>query len=234
VEGFVYDGIYSSHRGRRFGNSSADQPGERFVAFIQNHDQIANTFQGSRLSEIVSLEQYKVAVALLFCSPYLPLLFMGEEFADRAPFLYFTSHTDPELAHAVSEGRRREFADFAIAGVFHDPQSPKTFEESKITWPLLQQSPHANVLRLYRDLISLRKRTPCLSNGRKDLLRVDVDEAGRWLKMERSDPGGSRALLTCNFSENPIETVPPAGWHLALQTSSVPGPRADLYLSNIS
>ncbi len=234
IEGFVYDGIYSSHRGRRFGNSSRDQPGERFVAFIQNHDQVANTFQGSRLSEIVSIEQYKIAVALLFFSPYLPLLFMGEEFADRSPFLYFTSHGDPELAHAVSEGRRKEFADFATAGEFHDPQSAKTFEDSKIAWSLIQQSPHADVLRLYRDLIALRKRTPCLSNCRKDLLRVDFSENGRWLKLERSDPGGSRALLVCNFSEPSPETVPPADWHLALQTSSVPGPRADLYLTKTS
>jgi maltooligosyltrehalose trehalohydrolase len=234
VDGFVYDGIYSAHRGRRFGSSSARQPGKRFVAFIQNHDQIANTFQGARLPAILSLEHYKVAVALLLCSPYLPLLFMGDEFADCAPFLYFTSHTDPELARAVSDGRRREFADFALAGVFHDPQSTKTFEESKITWSLIEQPPHSDVLRLYRDLISLRKRIPCLSNGRKDLLRVDIDEAGRWLKMERSDPSGSRALLICNFFENPVETGPPAGWRLALETSSAPGPRATLYLSNTS
>jgi len=224
VEGFVYDGIYSSHRGRRFGSSSADQPGERFVAFIQNHDQVANTFQGSRLSELVSLEQYKVAVALLFCSPYLPLLFMGEEFASRSPFLYFTSHSDRELARAVSEGRRTEFADFAVGGEFNDPQSHETFEKSKIDWS------RARILELYRDLISLRKRTPCLSNGRKDLLRVDIDEQARWLKLERSDPGGGSALLICNFSRSGLEIDPPDGWRLALQTSSVPGPRAELYL----
>ncbi|HEY6392698.1 MAG TPA: malto-oligosyltrehalose trehalohydrolase [Bryobacteraceae bacterium] len=227
VEGFVYDGVYSSHRRRRFGSSSADQSGERFVVFIQNHDQVANTFQGSRLSELVSIEQYKVAVALLLCSPYLPLLFMGEEFADRSPFLYFTSHGDPELARAVSEGRRKEFADFATGPEFHDPQSLETFEKSKIDW---SQSSSKDVLRLYRDLISLRKRTPCLSNGRKDLLRVDVNEEAGWLKLERSDPGGGSALLICNFSGIGLAIGPPDGWRLALQTSPVPSPRAELYL----
>jgi maltooligosyltrehalose trehalohydrolase len=228
VEGFVYDGVYSSHRGRRFGSSSADQPGERFVAFIQNHDQVANTFQGSRLSEIVSIEQYKVAVALLLCSPYLPLLFMGEEFGSHSPFLYFTSHSDPELARAVSEGRRKEFADFATGGEFADPQSPDTFEKSKIDWA---QSSNNDVLRLYRDLIALRKRTPCLSNCRNGLVRVEVNEEARWLKLERSDPGGSSALLICNFSGKSLEIDPPEGWRLALQTSPGPGPRADLYLN---
>jgi maltooligosyltrehalose trehalohydrolase len=201
------------------------------VVFIQNHDQVANTCQGSRLSELVSLEQYKVAVALLLCSPYLPLLFMGEEFADRSPFLYFTSHGDPELARAVSEGRRREFADFATDGEFHDPQSVETFEKSKIAWSLMQQGSHGGVLRLYRDLISLRKRTPCLANCRKDLLGVEVNEEARWLRLERTDPGGGRALLICNFSRELLEFRPPEGWHLALQTSSLTeGPRADLYL----
>jgi maltooligosyltrehalose trehalohydrolase len=231
VEGFVYDGVYSSHRGRRFGSSSVDAPGERFVAFIQNHDQVANTFQGSRLSELVSLEQYKVAVALLLCSPYLPLLFMGEEFACNSPFLYFTSHSDPELARTVSEGRRKEFADFATGGEFHDPQSPETFEKSKINW---SQSSSNDVLSLYQDLISLRKHTPCLSNCRKDLVRVDVNEEARWLKLERSDPGGSSVLLICNFSEESVEMNPPEGWQLALRTSSGSGPRADLYLKPVA
>src|SRR5260370_34702248 len=99
---------------------------------------------------------------------------MDDEFADNSPFLYFTDHSDPDLARAVSEGRRREFADFASGCEFHDPQSSATFEKSKIAWPLVQQESHAGILRLYRDLISLRKRTPCLANCRKDLLQVEV------------------------------------------------------------
>jgi maltooligosyltrehalose trehalohydrolase len=244
TEGFVYDGIYSAYRQRRFGSSSRDQPGQRFVAFIQNHDQIANTAQGFRLSDLVSLEQYQLAVILLLCAPYLPLVFMGEEFAETAPFLYFTSHGDRALAKAVSEGRRKEFADFASAGDFAEPQADETFEKSKLTWTLMEQPPHRSVLRLYRDLIALRKRWPCLGNCRKDLTRVDIDEDAQWLRMERSDPGGSNALLLCNFSRTPAEFSAEGGrsWELAVWTGEPPatltgrpaigGRSAALYLSS--
>ena len=230
TQGFVYDGIYSAYRGRRFGSSSAAEPGHKFVAFIQNHDQVANTCQGQRLTERASFEQHKLAAALLLCSPYLPLLFMGEEFADTAPFLYFTSHTDPALAKAVSEGRRKEHGED-----FPDPQSEEAFEKSKITWPLLDQPQHAAMLRLYRDLIALRRRHKCLSNNRKDLTRVEIGEAARWLKMERSDPSGERALLICNFASTPLQINLP-GWKPALQTSTaeltagIAGQSAALYL----
>jgi maltooligosyltrehalose trehalohydrolase len=203
AEGFVYDGSYSAYRGRRFGSSSKDEQGERFVAFLQNHDQVANTAQGRRLSELVPLEKYKLAVALLLASPYLPLLFMGEEFAETSPFLYFTSHTDPALARAVTEGRRKEFEDFLLAGEvsdeFPDPQSPETFRKSKITWALAGEPRHAAVLRLYRDLIALRKRWPCLANCRKDLVHIDTDDEEQWLTLNRKDPDGSSAFLLCNF-----------------------------------
>jgi maltooligosyltrehalose trehalohydrolase len=206
-EGFVYDGRYSAYRGRHFGTSSLEDPGDKFVAFIQNHDQVANTAMGSRLSDLVSLEQYKLAVVLLLCSPYLPLLFMGDEFADTSPFLYFTSHTDPVLARAVTEGRRMEYLDFELSGEVPDPQSPETFRKSKINWALAGEPRHAAVLRLYRHLIALRKRWPCLANGRKDLTRVDIDEKAQWLILDRRDPDGSRALLLCNFG--PLNTTLP-------------------------
>ena len=198
-EGFVYDGRYSAYRGRHFGSSSKEDSGDRFVAFIQNHDQVANTWQGRRLSELLSIEQCKLAVALLLCSPCLPLLFMGEEFADTSPFLYFTSHTDPVLARAVTDGRRMEHQDFELPGEFPDPQSPETFRKSKINWALAGEPRHAAVLRLYRHLIALRKRWPCLANCRKDLTRVEIDEEAQWLILDRRDPDGSRALLLCNF-----------------------------------
>lgn len=205
VDGFVYDGIYSAYRQRHFGSPSHDEPGERFVVFIQNHDQIANTARGNRLSQIISRDQYQMAVLLLLCSPYLPLLFMGEEFADTAQFLYFTSHGDPVLATAVSEGRQREYADFAIADDFHDPQLREAFERSRITWTLADQPGHREIRRLYSDLIALRKKWPCLGNCRKDLTNVCVDEDARWLRMERGDPSGSGAVALFNFSHQPVE-----------------------------
>jgi maltooligosyltrehalose trehalohydrolase len=233
-EGFVYDGIYSPHRRRRFGSSSKDVPGKKFVVFIQNHDQVANTNQGTRLSQLVSLDQLKMAVALLLCSPYVPLLFMGEEFADTAPFLYFTSHLDPSLAKLVTEGRRKEHSEFGVSDDFFDPQAPATFERSKITWPLLEEASHKAMLNFYCDLITLRKRWPCLSNCRKDLTRVEVDQ--EVLQMERGDPSGSRAVLMCNLGNTSTATTIPAGASLALQTTPAPegilaGHSALLYLS---
>ncbi|HMD49321.1 MAG TPA: malto-oligosyltrehalose trehalohydrolase [Bryobacteraceae bacterium] len=211
AEGFVYDGNYSVYRQRHFGSSSRDEPGERFVAFIQNHDQVANTAQGKRLSQLISPDQYKMAVLVMLCSPCLPLLFMGEEFADTAPFLYFTSHGDASLAMAVSEGRRREFADFAGADEFYDPQSPETFERSKINWALADQPGHRQIGCFYRDLIALRKKWLCLANCRKDLTHVCVDEDAGWLRLERGDPTGCSAVLLCNFGERPVEFPMPRG-----------------------
>jgi len=230
TEGFVYDGGYSAFRQRHFGSSSRDLSGHRFVAFIQNHDQIANTSQGARLSHLLSMEQYKIAVALLLCSPCLPLLFMGEEFAEANPFLYFTSHGDPGLARLVSEGRVKEFAEFTVAGDFVDPQTWEAFERSKITWSLLDEPAHRDVLGLYCDLIALRKRWPCLHNGRKDLTRIEFDDSAQWLRMERSDPSGSRAVLFCNFSDTDRGPELAGEWKLVLSTGRRCG--ASLYVAN--
>ncbi len=234
TEGFVYDGCYSAFRHRHFGSSSRDLPGTRFVTFIQNHDQIANTSQGARLSQLVSMEAYKIAVALLLCSPCLPLLFMGEEFAETNPFLYFTSHGDPSLARLVSEGRWKEFEEFTVAGDFVDPQAEEAFHRSKITWNLLHERRRREVLQLYRDLIALRKRWPCLNNGRKDLTRVDIDDAAGCLRMERADSSGSRAILLCNFGNAPASpNLDGAAWDLAVSTRSTAGAgcSASLYIA---
>jgi maltooligosyltrehalose trehalohydrolase len=229
TDGFVYDGCYSPFRKRHFGSSSRDLAGNRFVTFIQNHDQIANTSQGARLSHLVPIEQYKIAVALLLCSPCLPLLFMGEEFAESNPFLYFTSHGDPALARAVSEGRWKEFEEFTEPGGFVDPQSLAAFERSKLNWGLLHEPSHGEICHLYCELIRLRKRWPCLHNGRKDLTRVEIDEEARWLRMERSDPSGSRAVLFCNFSDlSAPSSFDARDWTLALSTGARCG--ATLYV----
>ena len=228
TEGFVHDGGYSQYRKRHFGSSSRDLPGDRFVAFIQNHDQIANTSQGARLSHLMSLEQYKIAVALLLCSPCLPLLFMGEEFAETNPFLYFTSHGDPGLARAVSEGRWKEFEEFTVAGDFVDPQAPEAFERSRLSWKL-----DSDILNLYCELIGLRKRWPCLHNGRKDLTQFYFDGAARWLRMERGDPSGCCAVLFCNFSNIAAKPALDGAreWRHAISTSPG-GCSASLYLAN--
>jgi maltooligosyltrehalose trehalohydrolase len=237
TDGFVHDGGYSSFRRRHFGSSSRDLPGDRFVAFIQNHDQVANTSQGARLSHLISMEQYKIAVALLMCAPSLPLLFMGEEFAETNPFLYFTSHGDPGLSRSVSEGRWKEFEEFTVAGDFVDPQSGEAFERSKLTWNLVEEPSHRAVLKLYCELIQLRKHWPCLHNGRKNLTRVDFDEKERWLRMERGDPSGCRAVLVCNFSDKDMSSNC-HGSDLKFSTGQpgepdvVPGCSASLYIGH--
>jgi maltooligosyltrehalose trehalohydrolase len=218
-DGFVYDGVYSMYRGRHFGSSSRDLAGEQFVAFIQNHDQVANTAQGHRLSDLVPPELYRMAALLLLCSPCLPLLFMGEEFADTAPFRYFTSHSDPALAEAVSDGRRKEFLDFASADGFADPQAGDTFEQSRISWVLAEVPQHREVREFYQRAIALRKRWPCLANCRKDLTEVCVDEDARWLRLHRRDPSGSSAVLICNFGTGRAElTLDPGEYAMWIGT----------------
>ncbi len=194
------DGKYSHYRRRRFGSSSRQRPGEQFVGFVQNHDQVANTSGGKRLPALVPLPAVKLAAVFTLCSPFLPLLFMGQEYAETAPFLYFTSFEDEGLAKAVREGRKREMSAHFPQDDFPDPQAPRTLEASRLDWSKPAQSLHAQILRLYHDLIALRKRHPCLHKPRKDLTEAQYEEEGQWLVLRRSDPSGSGAIILCNFS----------------------------------
>jgi maltooligosyltrehalose trehalohydrolase len=205
--GFVYDGRRSLYRRRRHGSSSLDRPGEQFIAFTQNHDQIANALSGLRSSKRLSLEEQKLAAAILLFSPYLPLLFMGQEYGETAGFYYFTDHGDRALAEAVREGRRKEAGAFLANGEFVDPQDPTTFERSRLNWNLREQAPHSALLAWYREWIAIRKQCAALRNCRKDLVRTEWDSNRRWLAIERGDPSGSRAVLICNFAEA-AQTVP--------------------------
>jgi len=221
TEGFVFDWKYSHYRRRHYGSSSKDRPGEQFVGFIQNHDQVANTSRGKRLSSLVSSGQQKLAAVLTLSSPFLPLLFMGEEYGETAPFLYFTSFDDPGLAAAVTAGRKKELGSHYSESEFADPQAPGTFEHCKLDWSKTEVSPHAEILRLYRDLISLRRRHLSLANCRKELTEIQFNEQRKWLLMKRSDPSGSGALLVFNFSSE-AQSIPVLdsdhSWRLALWT----------------
>jgi maltooligosyltrehalose trehalohydrolase len=222
ASGFVNDGRKSSYRRKRHGTSSVNRPGEQFVVFIQNHDQIANSYWGQRLSALVSLEQQKLAALILLCAPNLPMLFMGEEYGETSPFYYFTSHTDALLIENVRRGRKREYAPYAQGREFADPQAPGTFERSKLNWQLLNQSPHAELLRLYRDLIALRQRTPSLANCDKERTQVEYDEERQCMSISRGDVSASEALVLCNLSASEQSmTVKLAGdeWKLALWSS---------------
>jgi maltooligosyltrehalose trehalohydrolase len=232
-KGFVYDGQPSLFRRRRHGAPASDAPGERFVAFNQNHDQIANACQGRRLGQMVGLERQKVAATVLFSTPALPLLFHGEEYGEEAPFDYFTSHSDPALAEAVRQGRHQEYLHLLEEGTevgsWADPQAEETFQRAKLRWESIARSPHAEMLAFYRALIALRRQLAPLHNGRKDLTRVTPDEAGRLVTIERGDPSGAATFTAANFGDQEAAIRLPAGgpWELALATSSVAPARVD-------
>lgn len=173
--GFVYTGDYSVHRQRRHGNASRALPAQRFVVCAQNHDQIGNRMLGERLSQLVSFAQLKLAAGAVLCAPFLPLLFMGEEYAETAPFQYFVSHSEPDLVEAVRHGRQAEFAAFDWQGQkvsAPDPQDPATFQRSTVNQTLRQHGQHRTLLAWYTELIRLRKQIPALAHVSKDDLEI--------------------------------------------------------------
>jgi len=226
-DGFVLDGGYSRHRRKRFGRSSADRPGSQFVVFTQNHDQIANASQGRRVAVRLSRAEEALSTALLFIAPGLPLLFMGQEYGETAPFHYFISHTDPDLCRAVTEGRRKEYEAHGDQMDFFPPDDPATFEACRLQWARVDEPGHIETLNLYKNLIALRKRFATLNNGRKDLLETWFDEEARWLLIRRGDPSGEAVLAGINFSEKPVAVSPPISlhgeWRLIFDTHSARG-----------
>jgi len=196
---FVYDGRYSEFRGRSHGRPVEGLSGHRFLAFLQNHDQVGNRAQGERLGHMVSTGLLKTAAALMIFSPFVPMLFQGEEWGAATPFQYFTDHQDTDLGKAVSEGRKREFAGFGWdAAQIPDPQTESTFKRSVLRWGEKVSEPHKGILHWYRDCIRLRKSIPSLLDGRMDRVRVSYDEKRRWLAMERGS-----VTVACNFSRDP-------------------------------
>ncbi len=197
-EGFVYSGQYSVHHQRRHGTSSRDIPAERFVVFSQNHDQVGNRLNGDRLASVVSFESLKVAAGLVLLSPFIPLIFMGEEYAETAPFPYFIDHTDPDLVEAVRKGRREEFAAFDWRGKPPDPQDEQTYLSAKLDHSLREQGHHRILLRFYRQLIDLRKGVPALSTLSKEKMRVAAFR--RTLSVHRWQEE-SEAVMLVNLAE---------------------------------
>jgi maltooligosyltrehalose trehalohydrolase len=207
--GFVYDGCYSEHRGRRHGRPLDGIANTKLVACLQNHDQVGNRAAGERISTLASMERVRAGAALVLLAPFVPMIFQGEEWAASAPFLYFTNHVDAELGRRVSEGRKSEFAAFGWdPDEVPDPQDPATFLRSKLDWQELDRAPHRDVLQWYRELIALRRR---LSGA----ARVEFSEAERWLRMDR---GGASVFV--NFGDRP-KTLPARGRLLAASRAEV-------------
>ncbi|HEY8461301.1 MAG TPA: malto-oligosyltrehalose trehalohydrolase, partial [Blastocatellia bacterium] len=220
-EGFVYSGEYSKHRRRRHGGSSAGRPGRQFAVFAQNHDQIGNRMLGERLSKLVSFDALKLAAGAVAFSPFIPLLFMGEEYAEEAPFLYFVSHGDADLIRAVREGRKAEFEAFQWAGEPPDPQATETFLRSKLNWERRDYGRGRALREFYRELLRLRREIPALAALDKNSLEVSGLEAPRIVLLRRWS-GESQVFCVMNFDrEEATFTAPPSprGWKKLLDSA---------------
>ncbi|MFC1989387.1 malto-oligosyltrehalose trehalohydrolase [Chloroflexota bacterium] len=207
-EGFVYAGQYSPYRQRRHGISSRDIPAQRFVVFAQNHDQVGNRAQGERLSQLVSFEALKLAAGIVLLSPFTPLIFMGEEYGETAPFPYFVSHSESELIEAVRKGRREEFASFRWQGELPDPQDEATFLSARINHNLRDEGQHHVLLKFYKELIRLRKEIPALANLSKDALEIKGDEENITIFMRRWKEG-DEVIAVFNFAGGRLSMSPP-------------------------
>ena len=185
---YFHDGTWSSFRGRSHGRpvDRLSVPAYRFVCFLQNHDQVGNRAFGDRISASLSPEMLRAAAGLVLTAPFTPMLFMGEEWGADTPFQYFTDHTDPFFADAVSSGRRSEFAGHGwAASDVPDPQDPETFRRSKLDWSQLGREPYASMLAWYTELIALRHARPEITDPRLDRVQVEFDEAARWIVVHR-------------------------------------------------
>jgi len=207
-EGFVYNGQYSSYRKRRHGSSSKHLPPKKFVVFSQNHDQVGNRFKGDRLSTLVSFEALKLAAGIVLLSPNIPLLFMGEEYGEEAPFQYFVSHSDPALIEAVRRGRKEEFSAFGWGEEIPDPQDIDTFLKSKIRLDHHDQEKHITLFKLYKRLIQIRKEIPSLACPSKKDIQVESSEKEKILWIRRKYRG-DQTIAIFNFNDKPtqIETA---------------------------
>jgi maltooligosyltrehalose trehalohydrolase len=213
AEGFAYQGQPSEYFGGPRGTAAADLEGDHFVIFIQNHDQVGNRAQGDRLGTLVPFEAAKLAAALLFAAPALPLLFMGEEYGETAPFQYFTSFLDRDLAEAVRRGRALEFARFAWQGPVPDPGDPATFVRSRLNPSLAGAPRHRELREYYRRWLALRRQHPALGARGKPRTRASLDAAGAVLTVERTAPSGPGVRLVANLTGRPqplAEAIPPA------------------------
>lgn len=220
-DGYVYSGQYSHSRGRRHGNSPRAVEGRQLVVFAQNHDQIGNRLMGDRLTQVLSFDELKLIAAAVLLSPFLPLLFMGEEYGETAPFPYFVSHSNPRLVEAVRNGRRAQFAEFAWQGEPPDPQSEETFLSAQLNHCLREQGQHRTLWQFYQELLRLRREHPVLATLSKEDLEVtalplqDVLCLHRWTE-------GQEALLALSFSVTPQEValaLPEGAWHKALDSA---------------
>ncbi|MVM33100.1 malto-oligosyltrehalose trehalohydrolase [Spirosoma sp. HMF4905] len=224
-DAYVYDGTYMPRRARIVGKSTAGHAGRQFVVFSQNHDHIGNRMLGERPSQLVSFAMQKLMAGAVISSPYLPMLFMGEEWGESNPFLYFVSHSNPALIEAVRQGRKKEFAAFQGSSTpvpnegapnvdLLDAQDERTFERSKLQWSCLAKEPHQTLFRYYQALLALRKQSS-LRHPDRESVAVVADEIQQTITLfrQRKQPqNGTSAeseTVVClmNFSKEPRSLI---------------------------
>jgi len=222
-QGFVYTGQYSRYRRRRHGSPATGIAPYRFIAFSQNHDQVGNRPGGERLSRLTSLAAAKLAAAAVILSPFTPLLFMGEEYGETAPFFYFISHSDPDLIAAVRQGRAQAWAACGCCQAAPDPQDPATFGRSRLNLSLAAREPHQTLWRFYQEL--LRLRTEMLTEVDLGLAYPAVADAAdaKVLLLHYGQAGREYAVIL-NFQPESAAVALPAGpepWQLRLNGAAV-------------
>jgi maltooligosyltrehalose trehalohydrolase len=235
-DGWFFKGQRSEHFGGPRGTDPAGTEPKRFVFFLQNHDQIGNRALGERLHHQVEPAAFRAATALLLLAPQTPLLFMGEEWAASTPFLFFTDH-EPGLGRLVTEGRRREFAGFsaftdpARRASIPDPQSPETFERSRLRWAERESEPHASTLRLHRALLRLRVGLPPRRESKGHRARVTTSGA-ETIALDYASEERTLRLVVRLAGAGRVELDPPAPgggrWRPVLSTEDpayAPDPR---------
>jgi maltooligosyltrehalose trehalohydrolase len=219
-QGWYYAGQHSRHRRRRHGNRPPAFKGTNYVVCTQNHDQVGNRAFGERLSSLVNFEGLKLAAGANLLSPFVPLVFMGEEYGETAPFLYFTSHSDPDLAEAVRRGRTEEFRSFSWQGQIPDPQADSTFASSRLQHELAQEEPYRTLLRFYQMLLRFRK-----EHGLGHVVAPSATEfaASKALAMLQ-DTLASQLVMMFNFGDVAADlsnAVPQGKWRKTIDSADV-------------
>lgn len=192
-DAYVYTGQFSTHRKRHFGRKPIGTTWGQFVVFAQNHDQVGNRMLGHRLSTQLSPGVLKLAAATYLLSPFVPMLFMGEEYGEQRPFAYFISHGDQDLVAGVRQGRKEEFSSFGWEGEVPNPQSEQTFDQCVLSWVATREPDAQELLSLYRFLIRFRRERPAMKlNGNAIVQVTHVDEL---ICLERENEGDHIVIL---------------------------------------
>jgi maltooligosyltrehalose trehalohydrolase len=222
--GFCYQGGYSRFRDRSHGAPVDPRtPGKAYCNWLQTHDQVGNRMNGDRLASLTDFESLKLGAGLLILPPFLPMLFMGEEYGEDTPFLYFVDHGDPQLVEAVRQGRKEEFSRFEWTGQPPDPAAVETFEASRLDWSKPPSGRHKMLLAWHKTLVSLRRSLSCLANTDLSLTRVWEDHGAGLLFMQRSR-GAERALAVFNLDARQREVgldslLPDGDYRLVLDSA---------------